>query len=95
MGLTVPTNIRPTAGIVGEVRYNVDTDEMQTYDGTSWRTIGEPAKKIEWEKWRAWHPVRVNGHWTWGKIVYRHHVSSPGGGFYKYGTIFDVLKGAQ
>lgn len=86
------TTSRPIISVQGEIRFNVDTNEFQAFDGTNWRTMGESTVKIKWEKWRAWHPVRVNGKWTWGKTVYRHHVSSPGGEFWKYGTIFDVLK---
>lgn len=45
-----------------------------------------------WRKWWAWRPVRIGGQWYWGKEVYRHWVLSPGGGFWRYGTILDVLK---
>lgn len=83
------SSLRPTPGIVGEVRYNTDTDEMQTYDGTGWKTIGEMPQVLGWEKWRAWYPVRVNGKWNWGNIVYRRRLLN---GHWKYGNMFDVLR---
>lgn len=45
-----------------------------------------------WRKWYAWRPVRVEGRWHWLETVYRYWVLSPGGGFWQYGTILDVLK---
>ena len=88
----VPTGSRPTSGVAGEIRFNVDTNEFQSFDGKQWRVVSESPTVAAWKKWRAWYPVKVNDKWTWGKTVYRKHVSSPGGGFWKYGTIFDVLK---
>lgn len=90
MNIPLMTSKKP--GIPGEVRYNVDTNEMQAFDGKQWRVIGEPTTVALWKKWRAWYPVKVNGKWAWGKTVYRQWVSRERHGFWKYGTIFDVLK---
>lgn len=53
-----------------------------------------------WEKWFAWHPVKVNGKRVWMKTVYRKYswvksTEQPFGTGYDYGTIFDVLKNAN
>lgn len=52
---------------------------------------------VPWEKWYAWHPVKVKGKWKWFKTVYRKYnwaksTEQPFGKGYDYGTIFDVLK---
>ena len=55
-------------------------------------------RKIEimpWEKWFAWHPVKVNGNYTWFKTVYRRCVNTYVDMYdwtrYEYGTIFDII----
>ena len=45
-----------------------------------------------WQPWYAWYPKKINGRWYWRKYVYRYHVLSPGGGFWRYGDEFDILK---
>jgi hypothetical protein len=45
-----------------------------------------------WQRWLAWYPKRINGRWYWGSYVYRAYVLSPGGGFWRYGDEFDILK---
>lgn len=55
---------------------------------------------IRWEKWYAWHPVKVHGRYTWLKTVYRRYnwaksTEQPFGREYDYGTIFDVLTEEQ
>jgi hypothetical protein len=48
--------------------------------------------KNKWEPWFAWRPVRINGKWYWLAHVYRKFLVSPGGGFYRYGDDFDMLR---
>ncbi len=49
-----------------------------------------------WEKWFAWHPVRVHGKPVWLKTIYRRHVTTyvdfDDWSRYEYGTLFDVLR---
>ena len=45
-----------------------------------------------WRPWYAWYPKRINGRWYWREYVYRYHCLGPGGGFYRYGDEFDILK---
>lgn len=48
---------------------------------------------IEWKQHRLLFPRRINGRWYWpGNVVYRYFVLSPGGGFWKYGDEFDMLR---
>ena len=63
---------------------------------------GPVARKIEvcpWEKWFAWHPVKVNSKRTWLKTIYRRKINTyvdyDNWAKYEYGTIFDVLKGVE
>ena len=63
---------------------------------------GPVARKIEvspWEKWFAWHPVKIHGKRTWLKTIYRRktntYVDYDNWAKYDYGTIFDVLKDAE
>lgn len=55
--------------------------------------------KLNWSKWFAWRPVKLNGRYVVFKTIYRawdctkiHHGFGGKGGLYVYGTIFDVLK---
>jgi len=51
--------------------------------------------KIEqaWQPYRLRLPKRVRGKWYWpSQTVYRRYHTSPGGGFYEYGDVFDYLK---
>lgn len=54
-----------------------------------------PPLHTKWYPWFAWHPVRLHGKWTWLKTIYRQHLLSPGGGIYRYGDDFDVLKDSR
>jgi hypothetical protein len=55
----------------------------------SWPKLGN------WEKWFAWHPVKVTGSRQWLKFVYRrkrvYRVDIVMHGWWEYGTIFDVV----
>jgi len=51
-----------------------------------------PPLHTKWYPWFAWRPVRLHGQWTWLKTIYRQYLPSPGGGIYRYGDDFDVLK---
>lgn len=46
----------------------------------------------EWEPYTSWIPRKIGKRWYWHSPIYRKYQLSPGGGFYKYGTEFDVLK---
>ena len=52
--------------------------------------------KYKWEKWFAWHPVKIHGNRQWLKTVYRkveifrEDTAIYSG--YAYGDIFDVIK---
>ena len=50
-------------------------------------TDGKP-----WEKHWTIIPRYINGRWYCREHVWRRFVLSPGGGFWRYGDIFDVLK---
>ena len=63
------------------------------------RSSGYVARKIEkgaWQKWFAWHPVKIHGRCIWLKTVYRRcintYVDFDDWSRYEYGTIFDLLK---
>ena len=60
-----------------------------SFNGAAYWKPGNPPK---WERHYCIRPRRVNGRWYWLEYVYRKFVLSPGGGFYKYGTEFDVLR---
>lgn len=46
----------------------------------------------QWEPHLSWIPRKIGKSWYWHSPIYRKFVLSPGGGFWKYGTEFDVLK---
>lgn len=46
----------------------------------------------KWQRHYAWLPKRINGRWYWFKHVYRYWCIGPGGGFWRYGDDFDILK---
>ena len=48
--------------------------------------------KNPWEPYYAWRPIKVGRKIVWRKWIFRRFVTSPGGGFYKYGTEFDVMR---
>ncbi len=47
-----------------------------------------------WQKWFAWHPVKLNNKLVWFKFVYRRRIvyTIKGGEKFEYGTLFDMLK---
>jgi hypothetical protein len=45
-----------------------------------------------WEKYYCCIPRRINGRWYWRDYVWRRFILTPGGGFYRYGDEFDILK---
>lgn len=51
-----------------------------------------PQKPWQWKKHYTWLPKRINGKWYWFKHVYRYWCLGPGGGFWRYGDEFDILK---
>jgi hypothetical protein len=62
-------------------------------DDRIWQEINHK----RWQTWFAWHPVKVNKMWVWGKMVYRKpvlktHVTMNNRTTYKYGSILDILK---
>lgn len=75
-------------------RYNVIVDEInESY-------TPREQKKVSWEKWFAWKPIRdIHGKRHWMTKVYRRKFSGPAPWHseprYEYGTIFDVLKDAE
>ena len=49
-----------------------------------------------WEAYRSWVPRKVGKRWYMpGRLLYRKFVLSPGGGHWKYGTEFDVMKDSK
>ena len=83
---------------------NGDVKEIRTNPGAAPRVyingVLQPIATVDyvkpnWCKWFAWRPVRVNGHWTWLKTVYRYktndYVTHDDWPRYEYGTLFDVL----
>ena len=47
----------------------------------------------QWEVHRSWMPRKVGKRWYMpGRLLYRKFVLAPGGGYWKYGTEFDVMK---
>ena len=59
--------------------------------GDLWR----PGNLPKWECHWTIFPRRINGRWYCRDYVYRKFVLSPGGGFWKYGDEFDVLKDSE
>jgi hypothetical protein len=64
------------------------------------RSGGYVARRIvkgAWQKWFAWHPVKIQGRHAWMTTVYRRtidtYVDTPVWQRYEYGTIFDLIKG--
>ena len=57
-----------------------------------------PPDHYPWEKWFAWHPVKIKGKTRWLKSVYRRHKMKYGDPRmqveWEYGDMFDVLKEA-
>ena len=91
---------RPPTLATGQLRFNIDTNQMELFNGTDWTVVGETIPKREpWNKWYAWYPVKVNGKYKWFKEVYRREITvysdqknEPPK--YEYGTIFDAIKDA-
>ena len=56
------------------------------------------AEPEPWQKWFAWHPVKIKGKRRWMTTVYRRHtlkIESYGMSLgWEYGDMFDVLKEA-
>jgi hypothetical protein len=54
----------------------------------------EMKAKQPWQWERHWTivPRRINGRWYCREYVYRYWCLSPGGGFWRYGDEFDILK---
>ena len=80
---------------------NGDIEEIRTNPGAPLRIFingvqtsgpGMPLEPPPWREHYALIPRRINGRWYWLTTVYRKFLLSPGGGFYRYGDIFDVLK---
>ena len=63
---------------------------------TNSKIVFRKVMKFPWEKWFAWHPVKVHGKHIWLKTVYRRsiisYVDMDSWKRYEYGTIFDVIK---
>lgn len=63
---------------------------------SDYRVVGKSVifgEKYDWQPHKLWRPKRVNGRWYWpGDRVYRRWVPSPGGGFWRYGDEFDLLR---
>jgi hypothetical protein len=49
----------------------------------------------KWERHWTIFPRRINGRWYCRDYVYRYWCLSPGGGFWKYGDEFDVLRDSK
>ena len=54
--------------------------------------LWKPGNPPKWEKHWTIVPRTINGKSYWCEYVYRKYVLSPGGGFWRYGDEFDVLK---
>ena len=65
----------------------------------AFKDIDTKIQSIEHGDWKSHTlvlPKKIGKRWYWpGRQVYRKFVISPGGGFYKYGTEFDVLKDSE
>jgi hypothetical protein len=66
------------------------------------RSGGYVARRIvkgAWQKWFAWHPVKIHGRRAWMTTVYRRtidtYVDTNVWQRYEYGTIFDLLKDSE
>ena len=78
------------AATIPRPAFKVAGNRVMSYNGAAKMS---PSKKTNpWEPWYAWRPVRVGRKVMWRKWIYRRHVLSPGGGFYQYGTEFDVMR---
>lgn len=91
-GSTVELKTNP--GCAPMVFLNGVLQQTGSYSLSGTNVIFNDSKPLlsDWDPWYAWRPVRINGKWYWFTKVYRRFLSSPGGGFYKYGDTFDILK---
>ena len=55
--------------------------------------------KLPWEKWFAWHPVKVHGKHIWLETVYRRtilcYIDVDEWQRVEYGTLFDIINDAK
>lgn len=49
----------------------------------------------KWEPFVSWIPRKIGKRWYWHSPIYRKWQLSPGGGSWRYGTEFDVLKDSK
>lgn len=56
------------------------------------RVRAEMQKAWKWEQHWTIVPRQINGRWYCREYVYRQWRLAPGGGFWKYGDEFDILK---
>ena len=45
-----------------------------------------------WEQHYLWIPKHIKGRWRWREYVCRRWCIGPGGGFWRYGDEFSILK---
>lgn len=71
-------------------------DEMYDSEVQQGPSTWDSSPKYKWEKWFAWHPVKVHGNRQWLKTVYRKVEMRREDvniyAHYSYGDIFDVIK---
>lgn len=77
----------------------VFTDMNKIFDRmTKSMNQASPPEQHPWEKWFAWHPVKIKGKTQWMKTVYRRTKMKYGDPRmqheWEYGDMFDVLKEA-
>ena len=83
--ITYPGPAKSSGGTVTTVGSN--TVHTFTESGTL-----SKKKPWEWQQHYTWIPRRINGRWYWREYVYRYWCLSPGGGFWRYGDEFSILK---
>jgi hypothetical protein len=54
--------------------------------------LWHPGNPPKWHKYYTIIPRKIGKKWYCCEIVYRKFVLSPGGGFWRYGNEFDMLR---
>ena len=72
------------------------TGSVTQYTGrTNYNQVYRKVITLSWEKWFAWHPIKIHGKRVWLKTVYRRsiisYVDMDDWQRYEYGTLFDVI----
>lgn len=97
---TITTTTLPN-GDIQEVRTNPGCAPIVYINGIIQPIATVDYQKSKWQKWFAWHRVKIKDDRVWLKQIYRRVVpastyanlmSGSSAPVYEYGTIFDVIR---